>query len=242
MRRALLLPVMLCLAIPAQARSMDTATQQQLLALFTRYNHAIAAGNIEQAMALRSDAIRTALTPHLQSPQDRAGFLADAREMIPDHVQIRHAGVNKAGDRALLIVLADKTVSGRPEEDEFDLAFARQRGGWRLAAMEAVPGPADIKRCTDQSAQPVSAYSGGQPVSLAGRIERVLFLPGHTLVLLTAGDTEVCAFLPDRAALRQHGMDPAIMQPWRVVDLSGVAANNNPQKVLVNNITVREEQ
>ncbi len=241
MRRALLLLVMLCLAVPAQARPMDPATQRQLLALFTRYNRAIEAGNLEQAMALRTDDVRAAVTPHLQSPKDRADFLADAREMVPDQMQVRHASINDAGDKALLILLASKLVSGRQAQDEFDLAFARQGGAWKLAGMGSAPGPADVKRCPDQTAQPASAYAGGQPVSLAGRIERVLFLPDHTLVLLTAGDTEVCAFLPDRAALRQHGMDPAIIQPWRVAAISGVAAKSDPQKVLVNNIEVHEQ-
>lgn len=241
MRRALLLLVMLCLALPAQARPMDPATQRQLLAVFTRYNRAIEAGNIDQAMALRTDDVRAAVMPHLQSPNDRANFLAEAREMVPDQLQIRHASINDAGDKALLILLASKMVSGQQAQDEFDLAFARQGGEWKLAELGSAPGPADVKRCPDQSAQPASAYAGGQTVSLAGRIERVFFLPDHTLVLLTAGDTEVCAFLPNRATLRQHGMDPAIIQPWRVAAISGVAENADPQKVLVNNIEVHEQ-
>lgn len=242
MRRALLLLVTLCLAIPAQARPMDPATQRQLLALFARYNRAIDAGNIDEAIALRTDAVRTALTPHLQTPQDRAAFLVDAREMVPDRVQVRHAGINDAGDRALLILLASKTVSGQPQQDEFDLAFARQGGVWKLSGMASAPGPADIKRCPNQIAQPASAYAGGPTVSLTGRIETVSFLPDHTLVLLTAGGTEVCAFLPNRAALQRHGMNPAIIQPWRVVDISGVAQRSDPQKILVNNITVRRSE
>ena len=241
MRRALLLLVMLCLAIPAQARPMDPATQQQLLAVFTSYNRAIEAGNIDQAMALRTDDVRAAAMPHLQSPQDRADFLVDARQMVPDQMQVRHASINNAGDKALMILLASKAVSGQQAQDEFELAFTRQGGEWKLGGLGSAPGPADVKRCPDQSAQPASAYSGGQPVSLAGRIERVLFLPDHTLVLLTAGDTEVCAFLPDSAALRQHGMDPTIIQPWRVAAISGVAAKSDPQKVLVDNIEVHEQ-
>lgn len=241
MRRALLLLVMLCLAIPARARPMDAATQQQLLGLFTRYNRAVQAGNVDEAMALRTDEVRTALTPHLQSAQDRASFVADAREMVPDQLQVLHTGVSDTGDRALVVLLATKMVSGQQQQDEFDLGYVRQGGQWRLAGMAAVPGPADIKRCADQTAQPASAYAGGQTVTLTGRIERVLFQPDHTLVLLTAGDSEVCAFLPDRAALRQHGMDASIIQPWRVAEISGVASTSNPQKVLVNNITVRRE-
>jgi len=36
-------------------------------------------------------------------------------------------------------------------------------------------------------------------------------------------------------------MDPTIIQPWRVAAISGVAAKSDPQKVLVNNIEVHEQ-
>lgn len=234
---ALLLPL-----IPANAEPMPASQQQQLLALYQRYNHAVAAGNVNQALALRTAAVQATLTQQFKSPRDRTDFLNDSREMVPDRLQPLHASVDAAGDKALLVLLATKTVSGHPVQDEFDLSFAKENGVWKLGEMADGPGPADIKRCPDQNDQPVSAFADGSPVSLAGRIERVEFLPDHTLVLLQTGADEVCAFLPDRAALQQHGLNPAIIQPWRVADISGVAERSDPQKVMVNNITVHAEE
>jgi hypothetical protein len=79
-------------------------------------------------------------------------------------------------------------------------------------------------------------------VSLAGRIERVDFMPDHTLVVVLVGNTETCAFLPDRAALQQHGLDPATLQPFRFAEITGVAHRTDKQKVMVNNITVHAEE
>ena len=241
-RTRVALATILVLAGSASAEPMARSQQEQLLVLFQRYNRAIEAGDVNQAIALRTQAVRTELTPHLDTPQERADFLNASREMLPERQQPLHASLNGSGDKALLILLVTKTVSGHPVQDEFDLGFAREGSVWKLGDMAAGPGPADIKRCPDRNYQPVSAYAGGSAVSLAGRIESVDFLPDHTLVLLASGATEVCAFLPDRAALQQHGLNPAIMQPWRVADISGVAEKTDPQKVMVNNITVHAEE
>ncbi|HUB15292.1 MAG TPA: hypothetical protein VMB34_25305 [Acetobacteraceae bacterium] len=242
MHRSLLaLVALLPLAGPAAARPIDGPLQQQLLALFYRYNRAIEAGDLNQALAQRSDAEQAALRQQLATPKDRADFLNASREMVPDRLEPMHASMNDAGDKALLIMLASKTVAGHVEQQEFDLGFVSQGGVWKLGELTAGPGPADLKRC-NQSYQPISAYQDGQPVTLAGRIERVEFLPDHTLVLLSAGPTEVCAFLPNRAALQQHGLDAAIIQPWRIAEISGVAEKADPQKVMVNNITVHREE
>jgi len=79
-------------------------------------------------------------------------------------------------------------------------------------------------------------------VSLAGRIERVDFQPDYTLVVVLSGDTETCAFLPGRTALQQRGLDPAILEPYRFADIGGVPNRTDPQKVMVNSITVRAEE
>ena len=243
MRRSLLsVATLLLLAAPAAAAPMAPPQQQQLLGLFNRYNRAIEAGNLDQALALRTTAAQTALGQSFKTPNDRTEFLSASRAMVPDRVQVLHASINDPGDKALLVLLASKIVSGRQEQEEFDLAFVKEAGAWKLGPVAEAPGPADIKRCPDQSNQSASAYQGGNPVSFAGRIERADFLPGHTLLLLVTGDTEVCAFLPDRAALQQHGLDPAIIQPWRVAEISGVAEKTDPQKVIVNNITVHAEE
>jgi hypothetical protein len=242
MRRSVIALALGLLAVAAHARPMEPPLPQQLLALYDRYNRAIEAGNVDQALDLRSGAVRAAVTQAMKTPQDRTDFVNASREMVPDRLDLEHASVNDAGDKALLIALATKTLPGRREQNEFDLGFVKEDGVWKLGALLAGPGPADIKRCSNQGYQTISAYAGGQRVALVGRIERVEYMPDYTLVLVANGVTEVCAFLPDRAALQQHGLNPAIMQPWRLAEITGVAEKDDPQKVMVDNITVHSEE
>lgn len=234
---ALLLPPHL-----ANARPLEGALQQQLLVLYNRYNGAVAAGRLDDALSMRATAVRTALTAQLKTPKDRQDYLAGAAQMVPDRVELRHASINNAGDKALLIALADKTLTAGTVQTELDMGFVKEGGIWKLGDLVQGPGPADIKRCRDPSYQPISAYDTSHSVSLVGRIERVDFLPDHTLVVVLAGDTETCAFLPDRAALQQHGLNPAILQPYRIAEISGVTQAGNAQKMMVNNITVHAEE
>ncbi len=237
--------LLLALLVPlgaARARPMDGPLQQQLLALYNRYNTAIATGKLETALALRSTAVRTTLAAQLKTAKDQQDYLAGAKEMVPDRLELRHASVNDPADRALLIVLADKRLTAGEVQNELDMRFVKEGGVWKLGDLAQGPGPADINRCRDRSYQPISAYDTSKTVALAGRIERVDFLPDHTLVVLLAGNTETCAFLPERATLQQHGLNPAILQPYRVADITGVGEKDNAQKVMVNNITVHAEE
>jgi hypothetical protein len=237
-----LLAVLLAAGSAAWAAPMDGPLQHQLLALYNRYNAAISAGKLETALALRSTAVRTALATQLKTAKDQQDYLGGAKEMVPDRLELRHASVNDAGNKALLIVLATKRLAAGQVQSELDMDFTKEGGVWKLGDLVQGPGPADIDRCRDPSYQPISAYDTSKTVSLAGRIERVDFLPDHTLVVLLAGNTETCAFLPARAALQQHGLNPAILLPYRVADVTGVAEKDNAQKVMVNTITVHAEE
>jgi hypothetical protein len=226
----------------AWGRPMDGAQQQQLVALYHRYNQAIVAGHVEAALALRSAPVRTAVTQGLKTPKDRTDYLAAAAAMVPDRLELRHASINDAGDKALLIAWAYKTLATGQAQQEFDLSFVLEGGAWKLGDQEAGPGPDDIKRCLDPAGQPIATYDTGRLVSVAGRIERVDFQPDHTLVVVLSGATETCAFLPNRTALQQRGLDPSILEPYRIADISGAPNRTDPQKVMVNSITVHAEE
>jgi hypothetical protein len=226
---------------PAWGRPMDGALQQQLMAVYHRYNQAIAAGNLDAALAMRSGAVRTALEQRLKTPKDRDDYLAGARDLVPDKLELRHASVDDATEKALLIAWADKVTPSGPVQNELDIGFVREDGAWKLGDLVLGPGPTDIKHC-NPAYEPVSAYDMNRPVSLAGRIERVDFLTDHTLVVVLSGSAETCAFLPARAVLQQHGLDPAILLPFRVAEIAGVANRTDAQQVMVNNITVRAEE
>jgi hypothetical protein len=226
---------------PAWGRPMDGSLQLQLQTLLSRYNQDISTGHLDAALALRSAAARDALEQQLKTPKDRQDYLAGARELVPDRLELRHASVDDATGKALLIAWADKTTASGPVRSEIDVGFVREDGTWKLGDLAMGPGPGDIKPC-NPAYEPLSAFDNSRGVSMAGRIERVDLQPDHTLVVLLAGNTETCAFLPAGATLQQHGLDPAILQPYRVAEITGVANRTDPQKVMVNNITVHAEE
>jgi hypothetical protein len=221
---------------------MDGALRGQLLGVYYEFNRDLAAGHLDEALALRSSTAREELTRQLKTPKDRADYLAGASEAVPARVEPRHASLNSTGDKALLVVLAGKGTASNQARSELDLGFVKEGGAWKLDDLAVGPGPAEIRRCTDPSNEAVTAYDASRRVSLIGRIERVDFQPGYTVVMVLAGNAETCAFLPPRAVLRQRGLDPATFQPYRIAEIVGAANRSNAQKVMVDNITVHEEQ
>jgi hypothetical protein len=245
MRRELVwLPVCLWLAAVGGAWSapMGHTLQQQLLGIYSHYNQEIAAGQLDDALALRSGDVRTELNQQLKTAKDRQDYLAGAAGMIPDRLAVQHASVNEAAGRALVVALADKTLPSGRVENEIDLAFVQEGGVWKLGPLTVGPGPADIRHCPNTTYDPISTYDTSKPVSLAGRIRQVDVASDHILLRVLSGNVETCVFLPNESVLRQHGLDPNIFQPFRTVEISGVAQRSDPQKVMVNNITVRAEE
>ncbi len=124
---------------PAWARPMDGALQQELMAVYHRYNQAVAAGHLDAALAMRSSAVRTALEQRLKTPKDRDDYLAGARDLVPDKLELRHASVDDTTEKALLIAWADKVTPTGPVQNELDIGFVREDGVWKLG--DLVLGP-----------------------------------------------------------------------------------------------------
>jgi hypothetical protein len=244
MRRWFLMLAALILIAPhfAWARPMDGTLQRQLLALYSHFNQAVASGQLDEALTLRSTAVRSGLAQRLQTPKGRADYVAGVDQMAPDRLDTRHASVTDAGDKALLVVLAGKTTAAGQTQSELDLSFVNEGGAWKLGDVAVAPAPAEIQRCKDASYEAAGAYDPAHPVSLIGRIERVDFQATYTVVMVLSGNVESCVFLPSEAVMRQRGLDPATLQPYRVAEITGAPNRSNAQKVMIDNITVHEEQ
>jgi hypothetical protein len=100
----------LLLAAPrSHAKPLDPALQQQLLALYDDYNKAIAAGKLTEALAFRSAETRARAQKEMKTAKDRQEFLVMAKATIPDTMEVRHATINAAGDKAELLTVVSKT-------------------------------------------------------------------------------------------------------------------------------------
>ena len=255
MRRwfTVLVVVMLVGMGAALAKPLDPALQQQLLALYDSYNKAIAAGKLQDALALRGAETRGRAQKEMKTAKDRQEFLAMAKMIIPDAVEVRHATINAAGDRAQLLTVVSKTFPpgkqipngpppGTTAHSELTLSFVQERGAWKLDDLMYGPDPSKIVACKDVRNEPMDAYDGDKEVSLGGPIVRVDFQPDYTMVVVRVVDEENCAFLPNKEEIAKHGLDPAKLVPYAIVDITASPHKTDKQKMLIEQIKVIDEE
>jgi hypothetical protein len=253
-RSFLALAAWLALAPQCLAKPLDAALQQQLLGLYASYNQALTAGKLTDALKLRS--AETRATARKQMPNDaaRQRFLAMAKSMVPDAVEPVHASINAAGNKASIITVATRTIPknakvppggpapGSTMHGEVTLTYVKENDGWKLDDQMFGPDPASIAACKDESYEPEAAYDSDKTVSMGGPVVRVDFQPDHTLVVIRVVDEENCAFLQDnKDELLKHGLDPANLVPYAIVELEGSPHKSKKQKVLVDSLTVPPE-
>lgn len=255
MHRWLLILAALFAAVPAIAAPLDPALQQQLLDIYDAYNKALLAGKVADAMKLRSAAIRAEAQKEMPTEAARQRFLAMARTMVPDSLQVVHATTSAAESKASIITIATKTMPknmkpspggpapGSTLHAEVILSFVKEGAAWKLDDQTFGMDPSTIKACRDEKFEPASAYDAGRTVSLGGPIVRVDFQSDHTLVVVRVTDEEDCAFLPDnKEGLLKKGLAPDKLVPYAIVEIEGSPHKTDKQKVLVDNLTVRDEE
>jgi hypothetical protein len=232
---------------------MDPTLQQQLLDLYDSYNKALAAGKLPDAMTFRSAAVRTEAQKELKTAKDRQDFLLMAKMTAPDKMTVQHASTNAAGDKAAIVTIASKTfppgkrVPGGPPpgttaQSEMTLHFVREADAWKLDELDFGLDPAKIVACKNDKFEPESAYDENKTVSMGGPIARVDFQPTYTLVVVRVVDEETCAFVRgSQADLLKHGLDPAKLQPYAIVEIEGSPHKTDKQKVLIESLTVQPE-
>jgi hypothetical protein len=256
MRRwPLVLAALLSLAAwPAAAAPLDAGLQQQLLALFDSYNKAIAAGKLPDAVALRSAETRKQLEAELRTAKGKSELLAMGKMMIPDTVEVLHATINAAGDKAHIITLATKTVpkdlkmAGAPPPGSvvhsgLTLDFVKEGGAWKFDNQTFGHDPSKTVACKSYTNEPDSAYNENSTTTMGGPIVRVDFQPSYTMIVIRVVDEENCAFVrSNKDELMKHGLDPAKLVPYAIVEIEGSPHKTDKQKILVDTLTVTPEE
>lgn len=240
------------LALPAAAAPPDPALQKQLLGIFDDYNAAIARGDVDKALPLRSKEAQNNLTDAMKAPQDKAEFLEMSKFMVPDSLEVVHGSLSKDGGKVTLRTVASKKVppgmkgeglppAGTVVRSELTLDFVKESGTWKYDNQIFGMDPDKIKACTDDKFEPIAAYDESSSLSMGGPITRVAFNAEYTLVVVRVVDEETCTFLPDKATLAKAGFDPGHLVPYAIVSIEGFKHKTSPQKVWVDSIDVQDE-
>jgi hypothetical protein len=237
----------------AQAKPLEPPLQKQLLDLVERYNKAIFAGKVDDAMVARSEETRTMMRQELADPKKRREFLEFAKLTIPDKFEIVHTNLTEDGSRASIVAIATKKIPedakvgaedpkpGSTVRNEMTYEFLLEEGAWKYDNQTLGIDPAEIAPCQNVAFEPLSAYDDRETTSIGGPIRRVDFKSDHTLVVVRIVDEENCAFLPDRAKLEQMGFDPARLVPYAVVNIAAFPHKTDKQKFWVDELDVQPE-
>lgn len=253
-RSPLALVLLLTVSPAALAKPMDVALQQQLLGIYDGYNKDLLAGKVADAIKLRSAETRASVAKEMPTAAARQQFLAMAQTMVPDTVLAEHATINAAGDKASIITIASKTIPknaklppgapppGTVMHSEVTLTYVKESDGWKLDDQMFGPDPGEVKKCSDEKYDGEAAYDTKQTTSMGGPIVRVDFAPDHTLIVIRVVDEENCVFLRDnKDGLMKHGLDPAELVPYAIVEIEGSPHKTDKQKVLADSLKVQTE-
>jgi hypothetical protein len=255
MRGSLIALFALLAAAPvAVANPMDPALQQQLLGVYDAYNKDLLAGKVTDAVNLRSAEMRASAAKEMPTEAARQRFVAMAKTMVPDTVEPLHASINAAGDKATIITLGSKTIPkgvklppgapppGTVMHSELTLSYLKESDGWKLDDQMFGPDPADIRKCRSDKYDGEAAFNGNKTTSMGGPIVRVDFAADHTLIVVRVVDEENCVFLRDnKDDLAKHGVDPAKLVPYAVVEIEGHPHKTDKQKVLAGSVKFHDE-
>jgi hypothetical protein len=214
--------------------------------VFDRYNQAVSAGRLKEAMALRTKDVRKDLEPAMRSPDERAQTEAMLRAMVPRAYEV--LGMDAGRDeRSATLDIVGSFVPDDPEHPrrgetirhELSLQFAKE-GSWRLGVVTWGIDLDTIRRSDDEWPEPEDSYDFTREVALTGRILRVAFEPDYTLVVVRVVDEEQLAFLPSRAGLEKAEFDPAKLVPRRVIEVIGHPHGTNDLKLLATGAEVTD--
>jgi len=247
MRRLILKAAFAVLAatMSLQGASAQEALEQELSALFQRYNDLIGEDKIQEALALRTAESKAEIEAELAkgSAEDQAGMKNMLKGLTPETFVSEHLETDGA-DQASLYGVGSKVMpvgpdAGKLKRIEMQVEFAREDGAWRIGTPTFLGDPDAVKTISDVAYEPVGAYDVDRSVNIGGRVVRVALEPDHTLIVIRMLDEEQALFLPDQAFLKEQGFDVGLLKPYAMVEADGYPHKTDGQKVWVTGLSVR---
>jgi len=226
----------------AAAAALDPAVQASLLKIYDAYGKAMLAGQLDEALAMRSSEARQSMKDDLATAAGRKEVLDFGRHTVPDSFEVLHASLSKDGAKATIITLAHKkTPDGAVATSQLTLSFVNEGGAWKFGEPLFGRDPALSKHCPNPAYEPIDAFDQTRSTSLGGPIARVAFEADHTLVVVGGMDDETCVILPSRAALKAAGLDPDQLVPYAIVEFEGLPHKTDEQKAWAETFKIDEE-
>lgn len=236
----------------ANAAAPDPSIQAAAMAVYEQWNKAVAAGKLKEAMALRSAKVRAQLAAEAKTPAGEKQLREMLRQMAPETVEVVHAALNRDGSKLEIHTIVGKTMpkgikapgappAGTKLRNELTLAFVREGGAWKFDTQTWGMDPSKIKPCASTAFDGIAAFDDGSEMSMGGQIRRVAFNADHTLVVIRMFYEENCIFLPARTKLVELGMNPDVLEPWAIIEITAWPHQTDKQRVWAEALKVLEE-
>ena len=239
--------LMACWAAMAAAAPVDPAQRDAALAVYASWNKAIAAGKLNDALALRTAGSRTRIAPDIKTATQRKNVTELLKSMVPDTVEVLHASQAKDGKLTVrtvvgMIVPPGPRRQGMPTPGtkllaELSLDFLREGGVWKFDNQAWGMDPSKVKQCTARFGG-MDAFEERKNLSMGGQIRRVTFAADHTLVVIRMFDEENCVFLPSRARLTELGFNADQLEPWAIIEIGAWPHRDDSQAVWADTLKI----
>jgi len=239
---AAILGLVFLLAGPALAAPADPAQRDAALAVYQAFNKAVAAGKLNDALALRTTAMRARMATDAKTQAQQKQLLSLLRSMIPETLEVVHAAQSRDGSRMTLHTVFGATVPpgpqrqgmpkpGTKQQAELSLEFLREGGTWKFDNQRWGMDPDKVKPCTSTGFPGMAAFEERENLTMGGQIRRVNFGPDHTLVVIRMFEEENCIYLPTRARLTEMGFGTDLLAPWSIIEINAWPHRTDKQSV-----------
>ena len=96
--------------IALAATPVDPAVRAEVMAIYDKWNKAVAAGNLADGLKLHSAARRAVFANEMKTQAAQREMLAMMRALAPETVEVQHAELNKDGTKVTVETIIGRTM------------------------------------------------------------------------------------------------------------------------------------
>lgn len=214
--------LLVCMTAGYSSAAQDLTAE--LTQIFDAYNVAAKAGEVDKMISLRTAEVREEIRRDIKKKEDRELFVLLGRAQTPESYEAQHVAVARDGKTATLYMLAQYAAMPevkRPRSRmEASITFNKENGKWKMKSLLPLGEPDKVTRPKDLNYNPKAADLDREG-SIGGRIVKIEFKPGYTLVMVRVMDEENAVFLPNKEKLQESGISLEELAPWNIFEFSG---------------------
>ena len=204
--------------------SFGQTQQSSFKEIYEAFNKAVGEGSFEKIISFYTSDVQKEITGQIKNEEERKQFLSMGKLQIPESYEILHMEAGKdSGSYVLNTIMqfsASKEIKRERSRAECDIHFKKENNQWKLEALWFLSDPDKIVRPHDFTYNPEDADLDKEG-NIGGRIVRIEFNTGYTLVIIRVLDEENAVFFKSKEELLRNGISLKELEPWKVYEFTG---------------------